>query len=204
MSGKVQRMAVVAAVASALLAITGAQEGQAPQTAFLVTVWEAETDLSPGGLTVHDCIVVRPDGRFHLERRKQKLPNPTATLDVLESSLDVAEFQQLRNILDSQEIRRLPRYVQPAIPMAAPWFQGFNAKITRGGEVQSVGYWSWRGGTPAESPNSTPDAVKKEWRTSQAALRPLVDWVHAVEGSKLVSSPARSTLCSDGDSLDAK
>jgi hypothetical protein len=168
---------------------------------FLVSISEGTTDLSRNGVNVHDCILVQPDGRFHLERRMQQLPNPTATLDVFESSLDLAQLQVLRSTLNNDSIQRLPSYVLPAIPMSVPWFRGFHAKIARGTEVQSVGYWVWRGGDPATSPNSTPDSTKRDWHDSEVALRPLVEWFDGTKALKLGPSAAKSTLCSGGGDL---
>src|SRR6266481_6535038 len=41
----------------------------------------------------------------------------------------------------------------------------------------------------APNPNSAPDKIKKTWKDSEVALRPLVEWFHTVEGLKL--SPSR-------------
>jgi hypothetical protein len=97
-------------------------------------------------VTSTDCIMVLPDGRFHLERRKQVAPNPTSSLNIYESSLDSTQFQQLLNIVKKESITKLPDYAPPAFPMAVPWFSTVNAKVAQAGHIRTVGYWLWRGG----------------------------------------------------------
>jgi len=135
------------------------------------------------------------DGRFHLERRKEALPNPTSSLDISESSLDSTQLQRLHNILKGEDINKLPEYVLPVFPITAPWFGSFRTKISRGGQVRTVGYWLWQGGMPGASPNSTPDNIKEIWKESEVALRPLVEWFHGIEALKLSPSAAQSTQC---------
>ena len=50
---------------------------------FVVRVGEATID-NKNAVTRTDCILVMPDGRFHLERRKQVAPNPTSSLSIFE------------------------------------------------------------------------------------------------------------------------
>src|SRR5579863_2601359 len=148
--------------------------------AFLVRINEATID-NENAVTSSDCMLILPDGRFHLERRSQHLPNPVATLRIFESSLGAAQLQYLRDILHDQSIRNLPPYAPPIFPMNLPWFANVRVKIVREPEVQDVGYWIWRGGAADASPNSTPDNIKKGWQESEVALRPLLQWFHGVE-----------------------
>jgi hypothetical protein len=71
--------------------------------------------------------------------------------------------------------------------------------MARSGVVQYVGYWTWRGGTPAASPNYAPASIKKGWQELETALRPLVDWLHAIEVLKLAPSDMKSTMCASDD-----
>jgi hypothetical protein len=188
-----------AALAVAQVTLSAPAGSQPEPTAFLVEVQEGTTDLSRQGASGHICVLVLPDGRFHLESRTQLLPGAEATLNLSDYSLDSSQLQQLRNLLDEEKIRRLPTYVQPAIPMAVPWSHALSARIARSGVVQYVGYWTWRGGTPAASPNSAPASVKKGWQESETALRPLADWLHAIEALKLAPSDMKSTMCASDD-----
>jgi hypothetical protein len=160
------KIAALGLVSSALLAVIQgtpaiyAQSRPEP-TAFVINIAEAATDLSPQGTSRHTCILVLPDGRFHLESRTQRLPSPVATANVFDYSLDTMQLQQLRGILEDERIRQLTAYLSPAMPMAVPWSSGFDARIPRATGVQNVGYWKWRGGAPEASPNSAPESVKK-------------------------------------------
>lgn len=167
--------------------------------AFVVTIGEATIDHQ-SAVTSTDCIVVLPDGRFHLERRKQVAPNPTSSLNIYESSLDSTQLQQLLNIVKKESLTKLPIYALPAFPMAVPWFSTVNAKVARAGQIRTVGYWLWRGGGADDSPTSTPDNIKKIWKDSEVALQPLLEWFHGIEASKLSPSNAESTQCAvDGN-----
>jgi hypothetical protein len=187
-------------LAFACAAVAFAQRLQSDSNQFLVILHQGQTDISPRGRSVSNCALIFPDGRFHVERRVQQLPGSTAALEIFDSSLDSAQLQYLKTALDSEGIRRLPPYEQPILPMGVPWSYGFNARISRPTGVQNVGYWTWRDGVPAASPNSSPENVKKGWRLSETELRPLVDWLRSIEHLKLIPSEVRSdTLCSNGD-----
>lgn len=185
-------IAVSAALASVHPAPAASQQAESSPS---LTIWESTLDLSQGGGSTHTCILVQPDGRFHLEKKTQRLPGSPASREIFDYSLDVSQFQQLRSILDDEKLRQLPAYVQPALPMGVPWSHGFDVKILRVADVQHVGYWTWRGGTADTSPNSTPQGVKNGWRKSEATLKPMTDWLHGIESMKLSPSRSESTMC---------
>ncbi len=176
-----------------LLAVLCCTLSSAPQETnfgpFLVRIAEAGSDLSSKGITSTDCILVLPDGHFHLERRTQRLPETKATTQVFESSLAAVQLQSLRSIIDSQTIKDLPTYAQPTFPMTVTWFGILDVKIARQSEIQRVGYFTWLGGTRDTSPNVMPEEIKNTWRTSAAALQPLVEWFHSIKNSKLEPLP---------------
>jgi hypothetical protein len=184
-----------------ILAKAGQATPQDDSGELLVTIFEGQSDLLPKGTSIHDCMLVRSDGHFHLESRVQRLPKPAATLKVVDSLLDTAQLVQLKDILGDQTISKLPAYRQPAIPMSVTWSRGFNAQIVRGSKVQSVGYWSWKGGSPNTSPNSSPENVKAAWRDSERALKPLVEWFHNVEALSAESPNSTATMCGASSSM---
>ncbi len=74
------------------------------------------------------------------------------------------------------------------------------AEVGHERSIQLVGYWSWRGGRPGISPNSTPDVTKMAWQKSETTLRPLVEWFHVVADSQTKPSvDAKPTVCELGD-----
>jgi hypothetical protein len=162
---------------------------------YIVKIREGTTDISRHGESEHHCILIFPDGHFHMERRDQRLPAVKATLKIFDYSLDSLQLQQLQAILDEENIRRLPSYAQPMLPMGAPWSHGFEVSISRGARLQHVGYWTWHGGSPTESPNSSPESARIAWQESEAALQPLVAWLHGIEALRLSPSDAKTTLC---------
>lgn len=171
--------------------------GQGPpsvRAAFLVRLGEGVMNLSRDGVSEHDCLLVLPDGHFHLERRTQLLPSPRAKLKIFESALPAPQFQRLREILAQESIEKLPADAPPAFPMSVPWSKFFGVEIPRGTGVQKAGYWLWTGGTPETSPNSMPENIKQEWKESEIVLQPLVEWFHELEATKL-RRHGKSTLC---------
>src|SRR5438045_7149769 len=74
---------------------------QSDSGAFMVSISEATID-NKNAVTSTDCILVLPDGRFHLERRKEVAPNPTSSLSIFESSLDSTRLQELQDILKDE------------------------------------------------------------------------------------------------------
>jgi hypothetical protein len=167
---------------------------QPDPASFLIRVNEATID-NESAVTSTDCILVMPEGRFHLEHRRQQLPNPIANLKIFESSLEPAQLQQLQDILNDQSMQNLPPYALPVFPLNLPWFANVDVRIVRQPRVQEIGYWVWRGGAPDASPNSTPDSVKKGWQESEIALRGLMEWFHGVEALRLRPSGAKSSMC---------
>ncbi len=194
------KAAMIIVLTAAILTVTGGSStaarnnSQFDSSVLVVSINEAMIDNRNASSST-DCILVMPDGRFHLERRKEIAPNPTSSLSIFEASLDSTQLQQLHDILKREGIERLPDYALPVFPMAVPWFATFNAKIEQGGQTRKVGYWRWHGGTAETSPNSTPANVKKTWKESEIALRPLVEWFHAIESLKLSPSGAQPTGC---------
>ncbi|RSL15502.1 hypothetical protein EDE15_0992 [Edaphobacter aggregans] len=159
---------------------------------------EGSTDLSPHGINASSCISVTSNGHFHIEMRFQQLPQDYATLHIYESSLDDFQMQRLKNLLNSQSIRDLAPYTHPITPMLGRYFSEVYVHIPREHTSQNIGYLMWdeQTATPNASPESTPAAIKEEWRSARTTLVPLVQWFHEVEGMKWPEVPAsRSNLC---------
>jgi hypothetical protein len=174
-----------------------------PNAAFLISIAEGTVDNE--SVTTHsDCILVLPDGRFHLERRKQVEASPTTTLDIYESALDSTHIQRLRGILRITSAKESLGYPLPIFPMSASWFSTFNAKIPKNGQVHTVGYWKWRGGTAETSPNSTPENIKKKWGELEIGLRPLAEWFHEIVALEKFPTNSDSTLCSPNQVIESQ
>jgi hypothetical protein len=191
---------IVLAVLAASIPFCLAAQDSSLSTAspLLFSLHEMSVDLSSHGITANSCISVTPEGRFHIERRFQQLPNSQATLHIYESSFDGFQMQRLKNLLDSQSIRDLGRYTHPVTPMSVSYFSSVDVRVPREHTFQSIGYFVWdeRTAIPNESPDSTPKTIKGEWTASRTTLTPLVQWFHEVEGMKWPEVPeSRSTVC---------
>jgi hypothetical protein len=187
-------LSLALALAVTLPAIAGAQTNPSPgPESFVVRISEAMMD-NERRVTLSDCLLVLPDGRFHLERRRQVLPSPTATLNIFESSLDSSQLEQLRDLVKNAQSSALPNYdSQRVFFQNAPWFSSVIVDIGGSEASRRYGYWTW------DMRNAGPDVAataKKHWHDSETALQPLVEWLHAIEAMKLPPSNAEPTKCS--------
>jgi hypothetical protein len=194
--GVTQRLVLLSILAIAYIPFAFAQNIQSDSVPFLVILREGATDLSARGLNLHQCALILPDGRFHLEQRVQRLPNSKASLKVFESSLDSAQFRKLQEILNDETVKELPPLVSPTSAVGGNQFGGFTAEVARGERVQSVGYFEAQGQTAEKSSDLAHSNRKKGWEQSKAALRPLQQWFHGLQAANLEPSRGESTLCS--------
>ena len=177
---------VVASVAYASLA------GQSADTSLLVRITESQINATPQGGISSDCIVVSTDGQFHLERRLQQLPDPTASLRTYDSSLTDVQLQWLHNLLDQDRIQELPAFVMPESPGPTLLRRGVTIDFTQDGVAKTVGYMGWAGAIPESA--HTP--VQKSQENAEITLQPLVDWFHKIEETKLSPSQPKWSACS--------
>lgn len=191
------RNSVIIMVFAVAGAVNASHQQPKPSTAStLLQIGETQFNVAPSGGVTSDCVVVQPNGRFHLERREQHLPKASAKLTVFTARLSKRQLQALRSILDKQDIQSLSPFVPPVTPLGVTKFRVFTADVAREATTQKAGFFMWEGqGTPDAPPNSTPDDIKRAWQTSATALQPLVEWFHTLEGMKLRPSHAKPTLC---------
>ena len=171
-----------------------------PAPKYLIKIADQTMDLSSStGMTASDCVVITPNGRFHMERRFQRLPNPYASLHIYEASLGRARLAELKALIDSQGVKELPAFTPPQIPMSIAVFRTFIIEVSRGSSVQNAGFFTWQpesNAPPDISPQSTPNSIKKAWVTSERSLMPLAEWFGTVKTLKFRQvSNSKSTLC---------
>lgn len=157
-------------------------------------------DLHSSGITANSCIAIQSNGRFHLETRLQQLPRPQAVLHIYEATLDAFQLSRLERMLDAQAVSEASTYKGPKLPVVVPTVANVRIDIARADRVQTVGYFTWnqQPGTDDLSPESTPEALKQEWRSSHLALTPLIGWFHEVEAMRWPElDESHSTLCGD-------
>jgi hypothetical protein len=161
-----------------------------PTSVLPLRIAEAKAD-NEHSVTSSACILVQPDGRFHVERRRLSAPSTTATLKIYESTLDSAQLQELITIVGKVEESAAPPYEDKGVGFNnAPWFATVDISI--GDASRRFGYWSW------DSRNAGPQVnadVRKGWLESEAALKPLLNWFHRTEGQKLPLSDSGSNQC---------
>jgi hypothetical protein len=182
------------------LTIVAAQDVVPTRKLPLVRIVETSIDLHPAGITANSCIAIQSNGRFHLETRLQQLPRAQAVLHIYEATLDAFQLSRLESMLDAQAVREASTYKGPEIPMVVATFANVHIDIARADRVQTVGYFAWnqQPGTDGLSPESTPEALKHEWRLSRLALTPLIGWFHEVEARRWPAlDESHSTLCGD-------
>jgi hypothetical protein len=177
-----------------------AQSAQRPiHQRFLVRISEGWSTLRPtsGPNNFSNCLIVTPDARMHLELRREEFFDGRAVLTTYESALQGKELEILRSILDDAGLSTLHPFVGPVVPMDVDDWLVFTADIQRGAQVQRVGYVTWDGHGPNNS-----EGDKIAWKDAIIALKPLVEWAHAVKSSKSsnwqqVRNP--KTTCGESD-----
>jgi hypothetical protein len=182
------------------LTIMAAQDVGPVRKLPLVRIVETSIDLHSSGITANSCIAIQSDGRFHLETRLQQLPRRQAVLHIYEATLDAFQLSRLESMLDAQAVREASTYKGPKLPVVVPTIANVRIEIARADRVQTVGYFAWnqQPGTGGLSPESTPEALKEEWRSSRLALTPLLGLFHEVEGMRWPElAESHSTLCGD-------
>src|SRR5260370_34403005 len=85
-------------------------------------------------------------------------------------------------MLHAQAVREASTYKGPKFPVVVPTIANVRIEIARADGVQTVGYFAWnqQPGTDGLSPESTPEALKEEWRSSPLTPTPFRGWVYAV------------------------
>lgn len=161
-----------------------------------IVITESLTEVSSYGTDQSDCALVFPDGRAHIERRKQELPDQPSTV-VYRSKLDKSQLHRLEEILSDPDMQALPEYVPPSIPLSVKSFQYVKLEmIYQGKRPRRVGYFKWSGEAFGKgSPNSTPEKIKAEWQYSEPVLQPLLKWFHGIEGILVDRSDLKPTQC---------
>jgi hypothetical protein len=159
---------------------------------FVVTIGETTADNQHGVMT-SDCAVVLPNGRFHVERRKQVSPSPTASVRVFESTLDSSQFDNLRRIVQTAGTSEAREYVAPPASLDVPWFTTVVVTVEASGQVRKSGYWKWRGETPELY--KTRDDIRRGWQESEKKLQPIIEWFHRIEALNLSSSDTEPDQC---------
>jgi hypothetical protein len=161
-----------------------ARAEQPPANLLLVRISENWTTLHAtlGPNNFSNCITVRPDGRIDLELLRQEFFDGRAVLTTYESALDSKEIENLKSILNDADVKALQPFTSPVLPMDVDDWQAFQADVTRGTQVQQVGYLTWHGHGPNNS-----EGDKTAWKQSEKALQRLAEWSHTAKSSKALN-----------------
>ncbi|MBV8114815.1 MAG: hypothetical protein JO300_08740 [Silvibacterium sp.] len=186
-----------------LAVVTAAAQEPAPnRPAFLVRMSWSELELSPDGINRNDCLLVFPDGHFHMEQRFQQLPKTEASLRIHESLLSNAQLDQLRSLLNQRQVVTLPQFVPFHLVVPVRLRRGFQAEISRNQEtVQRVGYMEWEVSKHDDAHYPTSEALEKSrtldesQQPARTTLRPLLQWLLKLESQQPAQGSGESTLC---------
>ena len=168
---------------------------EASSDSLLVTLSEFEIGGHLPILSRSNCINVWANGRFHLERRLQGLGRTSADLLVYDSTLPSAQLRALKDILESDGLKRLPEPSAPPSSAAKTWVRGTRARITRDAAVQEVGYLEWGTHETADDSHPAREVVNSPQPDAARALKPLEDWLLRVQSEHLSSGSFKPTMC---------
>jgi hypothetical protein len=152
---------------------------------------ETELSMRPtaGPNNVGNCLVVAPDGRAHLELRRQEFFSGRSTLATYEGALNAKQLDILQTILGGDAIRSLRQFIAPTTPMGVDSFHAIIAKVYRAPDIQEIGYFEWHGEAPKNAASTA-----ENWLRAATAMKPLVEWFHSLKSTfpwKRVSNPTR-------------
>ncbi|RXH54837.1 hypothetical protein [Granulicella sibirica] len=190
--GPILKSLLIAALHVPLLTIQDAQSP--PKASRLISIGETRFDFLYG-VMLNSCMVVRTDGRFHLETRLQKLPNTFSTPHVYEATFDSFQMTRLQSLLGAQDLLNAPSFQLPRLPVTVPRFAVFQLERQKSDEMRTNGYVAWdeRTGHETESPDASPPTLKQQWQQSRAALNPMESWFHEVQSLKWPEIKATDT-----------
>jgi hypothetical protein len=160
-----------------------------------IVITESLTEVSSHGTDQSDCALVFPDGRVHIERYKQQLPDQSSTV-VYRSKFAKSQLHKLEEILSDPDMQSLPEFTSPSTPLSVKSLQYVTLEMVyQEKRSRRVGYFKWAGGADKGWPNITPEKIKAEWQHSEPVLQPLLKWFHDIEGISLDRSDAKPTQC---------
>jgi hypothetical protein len=168
--------------------------------AKLPSVWIAESliglSLSP---PVDDakCILVMPDGKFHMEWRHQVLPAPKSDVKIYEGVLNSSQRQLLQSVISDHALKEFPDSKVPAVPTGSGFVRAGGTKIQRDNYFQQVEYADW--GSVRKSYQGVSAEVAERQRQGEIVLQPLMDWFHQLQNSDLKEVDVAPNLCGHGD-----
>jgi hypothetical protein len=171
--------------------------GQATNSGDMPTVriLESLNDLSLNqGITANSCLVIEPQGTFHMELRRQELPSPVASLKIYEGVLNTSQRDSLRSLLKDNNLASLASSDLPQIPATSNYIKMVKAEIQRGTGTQQLAYGDWSNQTQArEGANLREIEHQKQL---ESALLPLLNWFHQLQSEHLEEVTTGSTFCS--------
>lgn len=172
-----------------------AQTSATGSESFLLRTSEWQTTLKPtaGPNNVGNCMIVYPDGRLHLELRRQEFFYEAASFVSYEGTLSSQELTDLRSILDSDTVRGLQMVHSPRAPLHADDWGWFTAEIRRSTGMQKVSTFNLHG---ESLKNSEQD--ERAWQEAGTVLQPLIDWSHRVKSlnpPQLRKIPNSDSVC---------
>ncbi|MBZ5706655.1 MAG: hypothetical protein LAN63_14995 [Acidobacteriia bacterium] len=139
----------------------------------------------------NNCVIIYSDGRYHMERKRQRVGSNTVTTEVLEDSIPSTELQQLKRILDDPALQKR-RSEDSAQAVALRDGEFTFLSIPRDDHTQKLVFWKYYGAFPVGlggMPSVSDNGVK--------LIKPLNQWLKSnIDDKKMQPLPdARTTKC---------
>lgn len=195
---RVKTYKVALCVGLAIAAGASAQEISLDPTSFIVRLEFSKNQLTVNGVTSFECAFVAPSGHIHLEHRYQQLPSTQASIRVYEGALGDDQLSRLRDLLGDKHIRELPEFAPFGIAGSVAERLVFIADISRGTQIQRVGYVEWKTAVQTESERTKVDALARTEATYKSVLQPLQAWFAGVNLQKLTMVTVAPSSCGTG------
>jgi hypothetical protein len=155
--------------------LRGIEDGRGP---VLIRFGEINEDAGVSG-SASECLVVRSNGKYHLERRDHHPGTATNYLSTYNGELSKTDLNMLRNLLNDPRLKALADYTAPHFPLSTASFRIVTLDYYLSGKPKTVGYfmprsYSSQNLSPQSGATTSPNS---QWVESEQVLRPVVSWV---------------------------
>jgi len=133
--------------------------------------------------SLRECLVIRNDGQYHLEKRVQRLSEAANSVTTYEGHVDPESMDELRELMKEPHLLALSDFVDPQFPIAATALRIVTVTLRVGDAQRKVGYFQ----TSRASGISSATVADRNNSSASVVLKPLVSWVTHFESGPLTA-----------------
>jgi hypothetical protein len=155
--------------------------------AVLMEYGRVDDSFQTEGLALRECLLIRNDGHYYFESRRQRLPEPGNTLTSYAGSLDQRSMEELRRILNDPSVVASPEYVGPRFPLHLRGLEVVSVELPLGTTERTIGYFRTRQAMTSDE--------QQKASAASAVLEPLSSWFAQFKNGSLQRVPNFTESC---------